>query len=541
MPGLQPSDYRTYRNSDMIVSELFIPYREMSEAEQPDGAGETKPYFAQANSVSAGGFPYDRMVYSGHRLNYASGGGYVFPVVLLHRTEDDNAFPFEYILERLKEGLDNIEALTFIRFDIAVVKDASRTVDFTNVPEQTVKGTVTIEYVLHTTDRNLFFYLVIPYQFLNFLVQRSSENLQIKDLSVANLFKILKDWAFFIVSGMDIFPWRLDSFILNLTPAETQSLFQHLLGKHYLNYEQIASVLIYYPEVENRILENVSKSHRKGILDEMEYFRKIDDPEWYKNVIYSVKTAIGHSIFFDKLRFDSLRKYEEFKDSVETIQDIELLLRKPADRWILEATDAEIDYLIHRVGIARIAPCFLLADYDEKAEARVLSMVSKRGQADYAREKQSLKESVVSAYMINLARVGIVKVLRDKIAGECFLYVRNRKEPGWDWWLTGVAGRFSMFKVFAAGGFPLFAKAFTGIEDMSRFEPFLKAIPAPASDIILKIGRAELSQDNPYNSDTVDKARGDIVRIIIELYFSNRIELNDDRKNNLEEVRKCLR
>jgi hypothetical protein len=539
MPENITPDYMTYRQSDMIISELFIPYRDTGEAETP--SGENRDVFIQANSVSIGEFAYGRAVYSGHRLNYTSGDKNTFPVVLLNNPSDDSYFPFEYVLERLNGGLDNLEALTFIRFKIFPNKEASRPVDFTNVAEQTVKNTVVIEYIAHMTDRNIYFYMIIPYQFLNFLVKRSSENVQLTDLSVANLFRILREWAFFIVSGMDIFPWRADNFLQKLENAEAQKLFSHLLGRHYLNYEQVASLVVHYPDIENKVLENVSKSHRKGIMDEMDYFRKIDDPDWFRNVIYSAKTAMGHTIFFDGLRLESLRKYEEFRDAVETIQDIELLMRKPADKWILEAGDTEIEFLVHRMGITRIAKCFLIADFDESAERRILSRISKRGQADYKKEKQYFKDNTVSAYAVNIARVELVKLLRDRLADNCFLQVRNRKEPPWDVWLTGLNGRFSIFKVFAAGGFPLFAKAFTGIDDLERFAPFFKAIPLPAADIIVKIAGSELTQDNPYNTDTIDKAREDIVRIIIELYFSNRIDLSPELRNVLEEVRACLR
>ena len=539
MPENTASDYMTYRQSDMIISELFIPYRDTGETETP--AGDIRDVFIQANSVSVGEFAYERAVYSGHRLNYISGDKYAFPVVLLHKPADDGYFPFGHVLERLAGGLDHIEALTFIRFDIIPNKEASRPVDFTNVAEQTVKNTVVIEYVAYMTDRNIFFYMIIPYQFLNFLVKRSSENIQLTDLSVSNLFRILKEWAFFIVSGMDIFPWRVDNFLQKLENAEAQKLFSRLLGKHYLNYEQLASLIVHYPDIENKVLENVSKSHRKGVMDEMEFFRKVDDPDWFRNVIYSAKTAMGHTIFFDGVRMESLRKYEEFRDAVETIQDIELLMRKPADRWILEAGDAEIEYIVHRMGITRIAKCFLIADYDEQAERRILSRISKRGQADYKKEKDYFRDNVISAYAVNIARVELVKLLRDRLANNCFLQVRNRKEPPWDQWLNGLNGRFSMFKVFAARGFPLFAKAFTGIADLEPFAPFFKAIPLPAADIILKIAGSELSQDNPYNTDTIDKAREDIVRIIIELYFSNRIDLTGELRNVLEEVRGCLR
>ena len=537
------TSYISYRKTELVIGELFIPYQDKATSE--DG---TRDYYFELKSVAVGDFTFRSEQYMVVPFSYRvrehdsvddsqTGGEETFNILMLYEdcqktTLQHFRMPVPQIQAALKRGLVQMESLTFTQIGLDG-KDTYR-LNTQNVDRQVFHDSLILEYMMYDRERNVPFFLVIPYNLLNFLVRHATEKIESVELTLINLFDTLRKYLFLLLEGMQTFPWRLDDFLLHLSKREREKCVAQLLEKGYVNIDQLASISVALPQVHSALSASLSKNNRNEFEHRHRFYKDLDDEDWFSDVIYSLKIAIGYLLFHDGVKLESLDKFYSLRDNIENLTDIDLLESKPFDMWLQQADDVSLDRTIHACGIPVLACAFALKDYQPEILEKVLSKLSKSGTRMFQEEVDYMVSRSISMYEVNISRIRIVRVLRDIFIDTCFRRLVDSYPMVW--WLQGIGEEMDLYRIYAAGGFPLFIKAFHGIPDLAELDFFFHALPEPAVNIIKKCVNEEYNRDERYNQQVVQSSQNEVIRIVLGLYISQKIQLGRQQLEVIEKV-----
>lgn len=387
--------YISYRKTELIIGELFIPYQDKSVSQ--DGTYE---YYFEIKSVAVGDSSFHGERYAVVPFSYkVYQQEHLFNILLLF--EDDETaevihsrIPVQEIHMALQRGLIQIESLTFTKLHL--VHGDTYHLNTGTVDREVFHNTMILEYVVYDRERNIPFSLVIPYNLLNFLIRHATENTECVELTLVNLFDGLRKYLFLILEGMQTFPWRLDAFFLYVTKRERQKCVTQLLKRGYVNIDQLASVGVALPNVQEPLLESLSKNNKRELKDRYRFYAELHDEDWFTDVLYSVKIAIGHLLFHDGLKLESLDTFYTLKDNIANLTDIDLLEAKPFDIWLQQADDTSLDKAVHTCGIPALACAFSVQDFQPEALEKVLAKLSKSGTKVFQEETDYFPAAEIS-------------------------------------------------------------------------------------------------------------------------------------------------